>query len=233
MAQKRPGGKAPEELAARIRQLEETVRRLREGGGPADTPATGPQGLAEGLVAALGKMVPGLGDLIQTAARSSEFHERLFAIDEEVKRKFKDYPVRGISVGAARRQMGIPPSVRHGRTGRGQPTAGGEGHVYHKARGKGGGVRPPKMHITPETPAQFAVDVFDEGDQIVVLAEAPGIDLANVTVSLEDTVLVIHVEGPDRRADQRIELPCEVSGEPEATLANAILNIHVKKAKTR
>jgi HSP20 family molecular chaperone IbpA len=165
-----------------------------------------------------------------------EFQQRLAAIDEEVKRKFKEQPLDraswGIAGNVGRRQMGIPPSVRRGRPGRAASTGAGEGQPSGKGvrRGKYRQPRPPKVHISPETPAQLHVDVFDEGRKIVVLAEAPGLKAENITVSLEGTVLLISVEAAHRGGLQRIELPCEVVGKPEMSLSNGILNIQIRKA---
>ncbi len=219
--------------------MEEKLRKLQEG---AAEPHARTEGLAEGIAAALGRMVPGLGKLIQTASQIPEFQERLAAIDEEIKRKFKEQPLRGASLGIAgnvsRRQMGIPPSVRRGRTGprrAGASTGTGEGQRLGKGgrRGKYRQPRPPKVHISPETPAQLPVDVFDEGSQIVVLADAPGLNPEDISVSLEGTVLLISVEAPHRRGLQRIELPCEVVGQPEMSLANGILNVRIRKASKK
>jgi hypothetical protein len=217
--------------------LKEKIRKLEEG--PAEAHGK-TEGLAEGIAAALGRMVPGLGGLIKSASQMPEFQQRLAAIDEEVRRKFKEQPLDRASLGIAgnvsRRQMGIPPSVRRGRPGRSASTGAGEGFFCEKPLGKGGRrgkyrqPRPPKVHISPETPAQLPVDVFDEGSKIVVLAEAPGLKAQDITVSLEGTVLLVSVEAPHRRGVQRIELPCEVVGQPEMSLANGILSIQVRKA---
>jgi HSP20 family molecular chaperone IbpA len=222
-----------EELLEQVRQLEEKVRKLKEGAAEAHGKT---EGLAQGIAAALGRMVPGLGGLIEAASQIPEFQERLAAIDEEVRRKFKEQPLGRASLGIAgnvsRRQMGIPPAVRRGRPGRSASTGASEGQPLGKGgrRGKYRQPRPPKVHISPETPAQLPVDVFDEGSKIVVLAEAPGLKSEDITVSLEGTVLVISVEAPHRRGVQRIELPCEVVGQPEMSLANGILSIQVRKA---
>lgn len=225
----RPGRQG---LLDQIRQLEATVRKLKEG-----APQTGAKtdGLAEGIVTALGKMVPGLGKLIETASQRPEFHEKLAGIDDEVRRKFKDQPMGratlGLTGGIGRRQIGIPPAVR--RAGAGHPAAGGQGGPgFAKAapRGKYRTPQPPKVHISPETPAQLHADVFDEGDKIVVLAEAPGLEAKDIAVSLDGCTLVLAILAPGRRGTQKIELPGESRGEPDVSLANGILNIHIQKA---
>ena len=93
MPVKKPDRDNRQELLEQIKRLEEEVRKLREGG------ASGVKadGLAEGIVTALGRMVPGLGGLIQSASQMPEFHERLAAIDEEVKQRFRDQPLRQAS----------------------------------------------------------------------------------------------------------------------------------------
>jgi len=236
MSKTRPGKENTEELREQVRQLQESLRKLQKG---AKEPRGKAEGLAEGVVTALGKLVPGLGRLIETASQMPEFQQRLAAIDEEVKRKFKEQPLNRASLGIAgnlgRRQLGIPPSVRRGRPGRAASTGAGEAFCKKPSgkgvrRGKYRQPRPPKVHIRPETPAQLHVDVFDEGSKIVVLAEAPGLKAENITVSLEGTVLLISVEAAHRGGLQRIELPCEVAGKPEMSLSNGILNIQIRKA---
>lgn len=220
-------------MAEQIRQLEEEIRKLRKA---AQQPAAGAEGLAEGIAAALGKMVPGLGGLIDTASQMPEFRERLASIDEEIKRRFKEAPLRRasseITRGVGRRPMGIPPGVRRGRSGR--PVSSGTGGIRSSresaARREQRKSRSPKVRISPETPAQLPVDVFDEGDTLVVLAEATGLKLGHITVSLEGTVLVISIDGPQGKGAQRVELPCVVTGEPKVSLAKGILKIQVKKA---
>jgi hypothetical protein len=233
MSKTKPGKENTEELREQVRQLQESLRKLQKG---AKEPRGKAEGLAEGVVTALGKLVPGLGRLIETASQMPEFQQRLAAIDEEVKRKFKEQPLNRASLGIAgnlgRRQLGIPPSVRRGRPGRSASTGAGEGQPSGKGvrRGKYRQPRPPKVHISPETPAQLHVDVFDEGGKIVVLAEAPGLKAEDITVSLEGTVLLVSIKAAHRGGLQRIELPCEVVGRPEMSLSNGILNIQIRKA---
>jgi hypothetical protein len=191
-------------------------------------------GLAEGLLDTLGKMVPGLGRLVETASRIPEFQDRLASIDDEIKRKFKDQPMRNASVGisgaAGRRHMGIPPAVRRAGAGGGAASAASGKSGSTPARGKRPGPRPPKVHISPETPAELAVDVFDEGREILVLAEAPGLTRRDIQVSLEGRTLVLSVEAGQRKSIQRIDLPCDVTGRPKVSFANGIMHILVRKA---
>ena len=225
------------ELAEQVKRLEAKLRKLRSASPDASEPA-GREGVAEGVVTTLGKMVPGLQELIDLASKMPEFHDRLASIDEEIKHKFKDQPLRQASVGLAdnfsRRQMGIPPSVRRKRTTRGGSARTG------KAKSSGKGTRrgsyrqpgPPKVHISPETPEQLPIDVFDEADHLAVLAEAHGLERGEITVSLEDSTLVISIDAPHRKGTQHVQLPCAVAGEPKVSLAKGILKIQMNKADT-
>jgi HSP20 family molecular chaperone IbpA len=222
-----------DEMAEQIRQLKEEVRKLRKA---SSEPPAKKEGVAEGIMADLGNMIPGLRKLINTASEMPEFHQRLASIDEEIKRRFKEQPLRRASVeitrGIAHRALGIPPGVRRGRAGR--PISPGTGGVrrsgkgaVHRERRK---PRSPKVRISPETPDQLPVDVFDEGDRLVVLAEAPGLMLKQITVCLEGTVLVISIDSSKGKSAQRIELPCAVAGQPKISLAKGILKVQVSKA---
>lgn len=232
MTHKRQGKENSQGLRERIQQLEEKLAAAQTRDGPGQAPA---EGLANGILAALGKMVPGLGKLIETASQTSEFRDRLAGIDEEVKRRFKE-PSLGraaaaLGGAAGRRQIGIPPSVRRAGGGR-NASAGVTGASFAKSASRGAYRQPrgPRVHISPQTPAQLAVDVFDEGARVVVLAEAPGLRREDLAVSLDGTVLLISIEAPHRKGLQRIELPCEVAGGPEVSLANGILNVQLRKA---
>lgn len=230
MARKRP---TRDELADQVKRLEGKLRKLRETSGRSSPEA---DGLAESVVSSLGKLVPGLQKLIDVASQMPEFHERLAAIDEEVRRRFKEQPLRRasseIAGGVGGRVMGIPPAVRRGRSRRetstrSQPARPSGRHVV---RGKHRQPRPPKVHISPETPEQLPVDVFDEDDHLVILAEAGALELKHITVSLEGTRLVISVEAPGRKGSQHVELPCDVIGKPRISLAKGILKVRVDKA---
>jgi len=230
MAAKKP---TKDELTEQLKRLKEEVRELRE---TSSQPPAKEEGVAEGIVAHLGKMIPGLHKLVDAASEMPEFRERLASIDEEIKRKFKEQPLRRASSEMTKaighRPMGIPPGVRRGQAGR--LGSAKTGRVWSArtppARGKHGKPGPPKVHISPETPDQLPVDVFDEGDRLVILAEAPGLKLRQITVSLEGTALVVSIDGPKGKSAQRVELPCAVAGQPKTSLAKGILKIQVSKA---
>lgn len=51
------------------------------------------------------------------------------------------------------------------------------------------------------------VDIFEEDDHILVLAEMPGVDTENVQVAMEDDILVLAAVGADRRYRKEVLLP--------------------------
>lgn len=228
-----------EELAEQVKQLKKEIRELRKA---STEPSTQAEGVAEGIVADLGKMIPGLQTLIGAASQMPEFHQRLASIDDEIKRKFKEEPLRRVfgevTRGVGSRRIGIPPGVRRGRMG---PSGSARtGKVWSSSKPRAGRSEPrqqwsgqfsspPKVHISPQTPDQLPIDVFDEGDKLVVLAEYTGLKRRDIAVSLEGAVLVIAFDGPQRKGVQRVELPCEVTGQPNVSLAKGILKIQMRK----
>jgi len=227
-----------EELVEQVKRLKKEVRELRKA---SSEPPTQAEGVAEGIVADLGKMIPGLQTLIGSASQMPEFHQRLASIDDEIKRKFKEEPLRRVSGevtrGVGSRRIGIPPGVRRVRMG---PTGSARtGKVWSSSKPRAGDkyggsgpprqAGPPKVHISPQTPDQLPIDVFDEGDKLVVLAEYSGLKRRDIAVSLEGAALVIAIDRPQGKSVQRVELPCEVTGQPNVSLAKGILKIQLRK----
>ena len=125
--------------------------------------------------------------------------------------------------------VGIPPGVRRGRQGTTAPAPARTGKVWPSSKSRRAG-SPPTVHISPQAPDQLPADVFDEGDGLVVLAEYCGLmRQRDIAVSLEGTALVIAIDRPQGKGVQRVELPCEVTGQPNVSLAKGILKIQVRK----
>jgi HSP20 family protein len=74
------------------------------------------------------------------------------------------------------------------------------------------------------------VDTFDEGTEIVVVAELPGVSEAQVQVELKDDILSITTDG-DRRYAKEILLSDPVDpASLRQTYTNGILELRLKKA---
>lgn len=63
----------------------------------------------------------------------------------------------------------------------------------------------------------------------MVLAEYCGLRQRDIAVSLEGAALVIAIDRPQGKGVQRVELPCEVAGQPSVSLAKGVLKIQVRK----
>jgi HSP20 family protein len=74
------------------------------------------------------------------------------------------------------------------------------------------------------------VDTFDEGTEIVIVAELPGVSEAQVQVELKDDILTITTSG-DRLYAKEILLSADVEpGSLRQTYTNGILELRLKKA---
>ncbi|MHA1959713.1 MAG: archaeal heat shock protein Hsp20 [Candidatus Thorarchaeota archaeon] len=76
------------------------------------------------------------------------------------------------------------------------------------------------------------VDVFDEADEVVVVADLPGVDKNEIKVKIKGAKLTIHVDNPDRPYHKEIKLPTKVvKDKATSSLRNGVLEIRLKKAK--
>lgn len=73
------------------------------------------------------------------------------------------------------------------------------------------------------------VDVFDEPDEIVLVAEMPGANEEDISVELHDDVLVLETSG-ERRYAREVLLPAAVdAASMQRTFRNGILELKLKK----
>lgn len=88
---------------------------------------------------------------------------------------------------------------------------------------------------TPEGPIvkeerEPLTDVFDEKNEIIIIAEIPGVGEDGVTVSLKGDILEISAAGKNRTYYKEILLPAKV--EPETlshSYKNGVLEVRIKK----
>ena len=111
----------------------------------------------------------------------------------------------------------------------------GEGE-YHIGTG-GRPVRerrpPPKTPDSPEV-VEPAVDVFDEPQEIVLVAEVPGVGLNDFKLKVEGQVLSLSTKPEARRGYRKdIELRSEVDADTlKATCRNGILEVRLQKKES-
>ena len=74
------------------------------------------------------------------------------------------------------------------------------------------------------------VDVFDEGEEIVIMAEMPGVAQGDINLDLKEDILDISAQRGDRKYRKEVLLPARVeAGTMRYSYNNGILEIKVKK----
>ncbi|MCG2769725.1 MAG: Hsp20/alpha crystallin family protein [Anaerolineae bacterium] len=194
---------------------EEKKERERGEGISIDPSAALRQGSGQGLGQALGlgEMFKGLGDLIKLATDLADKVD-LSELDEEKLaelRRASQTRVGGIPRGV----YGV--SVRRGIGGipRVQPF----GNIRRTERG-------PVVDEVQEP----LVDVFDEDDMLLAIAELPGVEEKDIQVGVHDGLLKLSTTTKGRRYAKELQLPCPVEESTmESTYKNGVLEIRLRK----
>lgn len=72
------------------------------------------------------------------------------------------------------------------------------------------------------------VDVIEEDDHVSIVAEMPGVAVDDVTVTVEDDVLVLEASKGDKRYRKEVVLPRGFdAAEPEVTANNGVVEIRL------
>jgi HSP20 family protein len=75
------------------------------------------------------------------------------------------------------------------------------------------------------------VDVVQEDDEIIVVAEVPGVERDEIKVRIKGTKLTIHVDNPQKPYHKEIQLPGRVKKEDaKSAVRNGVLEVRLKKA---
>jgi len=74
------------------------------------------------------------------------------------------------------------------------------------------------------------VDVFDEGEKLVVIAELPGVAEKDIHLEVKGDILDLSAEAKDRKYSKEVLLPSPVdAGSMESSYKNGILEIRLRK----
>ena len=74
------------------------------------------------------------------------------------------------------------------------------------------------------------VDVFDEKDHILVIAELPGVEEEDIKIEIKGDILNISVQEEERKYKKEVLLPSKVEAEPTSSIyKNGILELKLKK----
>jgi HSP20 family protein len=91
---------------------------------------------------------------------------------------------------------------------------------------------PPMDEGTESTPSlEPLVDVVEENDEIIVVAELPGVERDEIKVRIKGTSITIHADNPERPYHKVIELPSKVQQDgAKSAIRNGVLEVRLKKA---
>ena len=83
---------------------------------------------------------------------------------------------------------------------------------------------------TIEKEREPITDVFDEEDEIIVMAEMPGINADDIKLDLKEDILDISAQNEDRKYHKEVLLPGKIQAETlQSSYKNGILEIKMKK----
>ena len=160
-----------------------------------------------GMEAGLGGMLKGLGDLVEKLGELAETGQELSKTGE-IHGSGKE--VKGI--------YGFSVKVGLGEEG---PRIEPFGNIRRDAKSG-------KTEV--QEVREPMVDVFEEVDHLLVLAELPGIGKDDVRIDLEDDVLTISAEKRDKKYRKEVLLPRSVSKEKmQVSCNNGVLEIKCPK----
>lgn len=155
-------------------------------------------------------------DLGKLLSSPDEVRERLEALREKLKQ-------------AGRKETLTDEEWRQGVSVRGHVRT--RGILGEREYHIGTGVRPPPKATKPPDVVEPAVDVFDEGREVVVVAEVPGVGLNDLELKVKGLGLSLSTKPKARMGYKKdIELSSEVDADTlRATCHNGILEIRLRK----
>lgn len=94
-----------------------------------------------------------------------------------------------------------------------------------------GNIRKTKEGLKVEETREPITDVFDEKDQIVVVAELPGVSEGDITVSIKGNILILEASGGKVKFAKEVLLPAKVDeASKQVSYKNGVLEVRFKKA---
>lgn len=95
-----------------------------------------------------------------------------------------------------------------------------------------GDVNPEEHEGEALPPIEPLVDVFEEEDEIIIVADLPGVEKDEIRVRVKGTRVTIEVSNPERPYRKEIQLPVKVQKDKAtSSLRNGVLEIRLKKTK--
>jgi len=154
----------------------------------------------------LGGLFTGIGSLFDLVSKMTEEGKEEYTRTGEIKGLGdKAKGIYGFSV-----KMGIG----------GQPTVEQFGNIKKTEKGS----------VEVAEVQEPIVDVFDEGDHLMVIAELPGVEESDIHLEIKGDILELKAEGEDRKYSKEVLLPAEVEADRiETQYKSGILEIKLAK----
>jgi len=73
------------------------------------------------------------------------------------------------------------------------------------------------------------IDIIDEGEELIVIAELPGVAEETISVDLQGTDVMLRAGREGRRFERIVSLPCEAEDCSIAAFINGLLEVRLKK----
>ena len=154
----------------------------------------------------IGGLFKGLGDFLDLVGQMADSGQ------SEVNRSGEVHgpgAVRGVYGFSVRMNVGESPVVEH------------FGNIHSTERG-------PEVSEIREP----LVDIFDEGDHILVVAELPGVTEGEIRIQAAEDVLTIEATGRDRKYAKDVQLPSAIDPAGlRQSYQNGILEVRLSKAE--
>ena len=193
--------KKEEEHEKKIKALEERIKGLEQKKEPS---------VVEGVV---GEIIPGLGRIVRTLENASpEFKKRIEETDTEINKRLAE--------GGSRK-----PKVSFGYSVRTLVPSGEGGWEITRKRPVKPAMEKPEIVTPKEETREPLIDIFDEKENIMVIAEMPGVEEKEVVTTLEKDILKIS----GGKYSKELKLPSTPEKIVEKTYKNGILEVKIKK----
>lgn len=99
--------------------------------------------------------------------------------------------------------------------------------------GRFGNVRDTEAGAVVEEVREPMVDIFDEGSEVVVIAEIPGVQESAIKLEVREDILLLSATDEGRKYSKEVLLPCAVQADTiKSSYRNGILEIRLTKAST-
>jgi len=199
----------------KFKKTEETPHQNKFGTGQADRAKEELKGLED--LPLIGGLVKGLGKFVDLVEKVEE-------AGGEIKRKGEikglGEKTKGIYGFSIKTGIGGRPTLHQNKFGAGQ-----EFQTF-------GNIKKTKEGFKITETREPIVDVFDEKDHILIVAELPGVSEDSITLDMKGDILTLEAGDEKRKYAKEILLPAKVYPHTkETSFKNGVLEVRIKKIK--